>query len=233
MSLFAMVSGGQRFANYHRMVANVGWVVPTGVTTVYVNAGAAGGGPGVTSTPGGKGGGGGGGGGSIIFAPLTVTPADTLTLTSASNGDILQPATRWTVRDSALNTLFFLDEGASPGSPNDTRSGQGGRVSWVQSPAAAVSGGFYTVIDGGVGDPGSVASVGTGFIVSGGAGGAGNQIIPPAAGGAGGVDGLGNAGPAPVDYWGGGGGGVYFSGSSRLSGSSGTATGTTFVDLYW
>lgn len=82
-------SGGSGIANYQKFTNSGTFTVPAGVTNIKargIAAGAGGGGGGSTSGATLQSGGGGGAGGSIIDIEISVTPADTLTITIGAGG---------------------------------------------------------------------------------------------------------------------------------------------------
>jgi hypothetical protein len=200
------------------------WTVPAGVTSVNVFA-AARGGSAVQAFL--KGAVGGGGGAAILNIPLTVTPADTLTVTFNDNTFWWS----WDVADST-GTLFTLETGRDAQGAN---AGTGGSVYWLPGGfgASAAGGTGYGTPNGRNGDNGARTAFGGGWLLGGGGGGNGNTLFPAAQGGSGGSSGdfAGITDPTPA----GGGGGGFFPGLYYRDNVTLTPNGyqSSFIFLEW
>lgn len=214
------------------ILATGNFIVPAGVTTIYITACGGGGGGGAggggSSSQYGSGGGGGGGGQFRIMSPYTVVPGQTLSISIGAAGS-----------------------GGASSSGTGSAGGAGGSTS-----ISNLNGGSTLVLSGGSGG-GAGVSTGAGF-AAGGQGGAGspggsyggdsNGQQPTAAGGAGASTGLGGgggngrastgaglAGYAGSGYGsGGGGGGANYSlPSGSFNGGSGGNGAPGAVFLIW
>lgn len=171
--LAATMIGGAKYANAVDLLTASPWTVPSGVTTIYINAATQGAGPysAVLYS------GGGGGGAAIINGTLTVSPGDvlsyTLTSESAASGY------SYSVYKNTTTLLFLISAGQRgqlAGTAGLQYGGLGGRILWG---AQTISGGSEGNGSTPGGDGQVVALTNGGVGISGGGGGGGGTTSPP------------------------------------------------------
>ena len=200
------------------------WVVPVGVSTVWItgcgrggNGGGGGDGYGVLPNRYGGGGGGGGGGGAIVICKkltLAESPGDIIDITISTTSGV----------SSYFGTTEIKSGATGIGGISATSGGNG---SGGAGGGGAAGGGSIV--------PGKNGSIGSGGAQSGGTGGVGgndNSFGLYGNGGQGGNGINGSAGGNAAGYAAGGGGGAGGSGDGKIGGAGG-AGGPSFIMVEW
>lgn len=210
--------------------ANGTFVVPPNVTTIWASAVAGGGGggggagtSGQSSFVGGGGGGGGGAGQSAVFAPLAVTPGQSLAITVGGGGSGGITAT-----SNANGSAGTAGGNTSIGSLLTLAGGSGGALGGWVTANALPSGGAGAA--GGAGYPAGSFGIDGNYAGNGGPG----ASSPLGGGGGGGraATQTGFAGGAAGPGGGGGGGGGSY-GSAAFAGGNGGNGGAGRVIIHW
>jgi hypothetical protein len=206
-------------SSYELFTSSGTFTVPGGITTVYLTM-VGGGGGGASGQTGlnSYGGGGGAGGQTIIFYPLTVTPADSITVTvgAAANGGASLGANGSNGVASAFGTLSAAGGSGGTGITGATATVTSMNAANASS-SSGTAGGLAGKFTGGNGGNGH----GTGASNYGGGGGGGSYF------GAGGAGGNASNNGSNATGFGSGGGGA---GSSATTGGKGSAG---FVLVSW
>jgi hypothetical protein len=227
--VFALLFLGSAFGQTSVTIITSGpWVVPTGVTSIQVEAWGGGGGGGGTASSASKSGGGGSGGCYLKHTSISVTPGETLTITVGAGGPggvgSAEAIANGGFSSVATNTTTLIKAGGGIKGLYVSGGGTGGLA--VTTDNFGYEGNFsYKGGDGANGINGTGSAIGTPAYGGGAAGtnGNGSGITPGTDGGAGAAaktaSGSGNPGTAPG---GGGGGGASAAASPKNGGAGGT-----------
>lgn len=222
----SILSVNVRAANLARYTSSGSFVVPAGITTIYITATGGGGGGGAggggDNTYYGGGGGGGGAGQSIIKQPYTVQPNSSIGITigSAGTGGVGNASTGGNGSAGGatiIGSLVTLSGGSA---------GLNGGVGNTSAPGAAGGAGF---------PQGSAGNDGNNTVATGSGGAGANSFFGGAGGSGRAATTNGAAGSASYGFGsgGGGGGGHYSSGNGVSNGGNGGNGNSGIVIIEW